>query len=701
MIRKTTTLPRTLLINMVMIVTVSVGLFVLLSFYFEGGRFEKERVDLEQNHLELRKHELKHQVDGAIDYIEFRRSRLEERAQNEISQRVQEAHAVATHIVEKYQAEKSSEELQGLVREALRPIRFADGKGYFFATGLDGVEQLFADKPLLEGKKLLAMQDAEGRYVIRDMIQLVKQQKEGFYHYAWTKPDQAGTHFKKIAYVKRFDPFNWFIGTGLYLDDIEKQVQTEIAAYLENIKFGKDGYIFAGQWDGLIVFGPAKGKNMLPVTDAEGNRVVERLIGLSKSGGGYATYRMPDISGVRQGVKMSYVRGVKDWQWYVGAGVYVEDIEKAVELARNEMMQRLFKTLLLLTVILAGFSAFSFWVARRAAGKIQSALEQFTRFFEQAATGSAFLAPESLPFDELQSIARSANQMVEERRRIEDELHHNTVLLEQEIGERQGAQESLAESKRQLELINATLEERIAIEVSENIEKNRIMIHQGRLAAMGEMISSIAHQWRQPLNNLAIMLQSIRFDHDTQELDQEMLDHHVTNGMEMIMYMSKTIDDFRNFFLPEREPQPFDLKKSVQSAVSLLKAGFDSSGVVIEVVDTGAGYANGFPREFAQAVLNILNNAKDACLQRCVTAPRVVITLACSDTGAVITISDNAGGVASDIIDKIFDPYFTTKDKNQGTGLGLYMAKMIIEKNMGGRLMVANTEQGAAFSIRL
>jgi len=699
--RTTTTLPRTLLINMVMIVTVSVGLFVLLSFYFEGGRFEKERIDLEDKQLELRKQELKHQVDGAIDYIEFRRSRLEERAQNEIRQRVQEAHAVATHIVEQYRAEKSTEELQGLVREALRPIRFADGNGYFFATGLDGVEQLFADKPSLEGKKLLALQNAEGRYVIRDMVQLVQKEGEGFYSYAWTKPGQPGGHFKKIAYVKRFAPFNWFIGTGLYLEDIEKQVQTEIAAYLENIKFGKDGYIFAGQWDGLIVFGPAKGKNMLSVTDAEGNRVVERLIELSKSGGGYVTYRMPDISGVRQGAKMSYVRSVKGWQWYVGAGAYIADIEKAVELARAEMVQRLLKTLLLLASILAGFIAFSFWVARRAAGKIQSALEQFTRFFEQAATGSAFLAPEVLPFEELQSIARSANQMVEERRRIEEELHHNAVLLEQEIGERQGAQESLAESKRQLELINATLEERIAIEVAENIEKNRIMIHQGRLAAMGEMISSIAHQWRQPLNNLGIMLQSIRLDHDVQELDREMLDHHVTTGMEMIMYMSRIIDDFRNFFLPEREPQQFDLKKSVQSAVSLLQAGFDSCGVTVEVVDTGVGYANGFPREFAQAVLNILNNAKDACLQRSVTAPRIVIAMGRSEAGAVITISDNAGGVAADIIDKIFDPYFTTKDKSQGTGLGLYMAKMIIEKNMGGCLTVTNTEKGAAFSIRL
>ena len=198
--RKVTTLPRTLLVNMVMIVTVAVGLFVLLSLYFEGSRFEQERHELDRNMLEPRKQELKRQVDSAIEYLEYRRSRLEEQAQDDIRQRVEEAHAVATHIVARYRGEKSPEELQDLVREALRPIRYAGGKGYYFATGLDGMEQLFADRPSLEGKNLLRMQDTEGRYVIRDMIRLARTKGAGFYRYTWTKPDQPGKHFRKISY---------------------------------------------------------------------------------------------------------------------------------------------------------------------------------------------------------------------------------------------------------------------------------------------------------------------------------------------------------------------------------------------------------------------------------------------------------------------------------------------------------------------
>lgn len=686
---------------MVVIVTVSVGLFVLLSLYFEGRRFEEERADLDRNHLERRKQELKRQIDSTIEYVDFKRSKLEKQAEDELRQRVLEAHAIASHIVKTYRSQKSPEELQGLVREALRPIRFGKGKGYFFATRLDGVEQLFADRPSFEGKNLLAMQDTEGRYVIRDMIHLVKQHGEGFYRYTWTKPEQPGKSYQKISYIKRFAPFNWFIGTGLYLDDVEQQLKSEVIEYIEQIHFGSDGYIFAGQWDGLVLSGPSKGENMRSITDSQGNRVVEQLIGLARQGGGYLSYRMPNLKGARQGLKMSYVRQIKDWQWYLGAGVYIEDIDAAVRQARQEMYIRLIKTLVFLGVVLAGFVFFAVWTSRRAARKIANSLEQFSLFFVQAETGAAFLDPASLPFDELQTIARSANHMVEERKRIEEDIHQQAQLLEQEVAERQSAQESLAASKQELEAINATLEERIAEEVAANIEKNRIMFQQGRLAAMGETMSSIAHQWRQPLNNLAIILQGLQFDYERQELDHETLNQQVAVGMEMVSYLSKTIDDFRNFFLLEQVQQEFDIMEAIQKAVTLVQAGFEGCGVAIQLSDHGVGPAVGYPREFARVVLSLLSNAKEACLEQQVANPVVSVDASQLDGRAIITVSDNGGGVPGEIIDRIFDPYFTTKDKSQGTGLGLYVAKMVIEKNMNGRLSVSNAAGGAVFRIEL
>ncbi|GEM_PF-2067639 len=695
------TLPRTLLINMVVIVTVSVGLFILLSLAFESWRLDEERTDLDRNHREPLKQELKRQVDGTVAFVAFKRSKLEKQAEEELRQRVLEAHAIASHIVKTYGATKSPQELQSLVREALRPIRFAGGKGYFFATRLDGVEQLFADRPAFEGQNLLTMQDTEGRYVIRDMIKLARRQDEGLYRYTWSKPDKPGTHYRKISYIKRFAPFNWFIGTGLYLDDVEQQLKSEVLAYIEQIRFGSDGYIFAAQWDGLSLSGPAKGKNMLAVTDANGNRVVERLISLARQGGGYLSYHMPDLQGVRQGVKLSYVQPIKDWQWYIGAGVYTEDIEAAVRQARQEMLLRLFRTVSILVFVLICFVSFAVWTSRRAAQKIAGALEQFSRFFVQAETGAAYLDPASLPFEELQTIARAANHMVEERKRIEEDIQQQAHRLALEVAERQAAQESLAVSKQALEEINATLEERVAAEVAANVEKNRIMFQQGRLAAMGETMASIAHQWRQPLNNLAIMLQSLLFDHERQELDRATLEQQVGIGMEMVTYLSKTIDDFRNFFLPDQAQQAFAIMPALRKGVALVQDGFAGYGVALQVSDADVGSTVGYPHEFARAVLSIITNAKEACLERQVANPTVTLMAERRGSCVVITISDNAGGVSPEIMERIFDPYFTTKQKSQGTGLGLYIAKMVIEKNMGGRLSVANSAHGAVFRIEL
>lgn len=695
------TLPRTLLINMVVIVTMSVGLFILLSLSFEGSRFEDELADLDRDHREPLKQELKRQIDSTVAFVDFKRSKLEKQAEQEVRQRVLEAHAIASHLVKTYGATKSQQELQVLVREALRPIRFAGGKGYFFATRMDGVEQLFADRPSFEGKNLLGMRDTEGRYVIRDMIGLVRKQGEGFYRYTWTKPDKPGKHYRKISYIKRFAPFNWFIGTGIYLDDVEQQLKNEMLAYVEQVRFGSGGYIFAGQWDGLSLSGPAKGRNMLAVTDADGNRVVERLIALARQGGGYLSYRMPDLQGVRQGVKLSYVQPIKDWQWYIGAGVYTEDIEAAVQQARQEMLMRLFRTISILVFVLLCFVSFAVWTSRRAAQKIAAALEQFSRFFLQAETGAAYLDPASLPFEELQTIARAANHMVEERKRIEEDIQQQARRLAQEVAERQAAQESLAASKQALEDINTTLEERVVAEVAANVEKNRIMFQQGRLAAMGETMASIAHQWRQPLNNLAVTLQSLLFDHERQELDRVTLEQQVAVGMEMVTYLSKTIDDFRNFFLPEQIQQEFEIMAALRKGVALVQDGFAGCGVALQVSTADVGSALGYPREFARAVLSIITNAKEACLERQVANPTVSLVAERWDGRVVITVSDNAGGVPYEIMERIFDPYFTTKEKSQGTGLGLYIAKMVIEKNMGGQLSVTNSAHGAVFRIEL
>ncbi len=153
--------------------------------------------------------------------------------------------------------------LENMVKDALRPIRFNQGRGYYFATRLDGIEMLFADRPEMEGRDMSAVMDLEGRYVVPDMIAIVKTAGEGYYRYLWTKPGHPDKGFPKIAFVKLFEPFNWLIGTGDYLDEVEAEIKAEVVDRLESVQFGTDGYIFAGGYDGVSVMGPVKGRSML------------------------------------------------------------------------------------------------------------------------------------------------------------------------------------------------------------------------------------------------------------------------------------------------------------------------------------------------------------------------------------------------------------------------------------------------------
>ncbi|MFA7059357.1 MAG: hybrid sensor histidine kinase/response regulator [Pedobacter sp.] len=252
-----------------------------------------------------------------------------------------------------------------------------------------------------------------------------------------------------------------------------------------------------------------------------------------------------------------------------------------------------------------------------------------------------------------------------------------------------------------LETLNANLEQRVAEEVEKNLEKDRFLIHQARFAAMGEMLNNIAHQWRQPLNNVGLLLQCAQLDYDDGRLDRSAFKQLVAKCMEMLQFMSQTIDDFQVFFKPMRERELFDPYSMLEKALSLVRSSFEKRGISINVNNYGTTVMLGFGNEFTQAILNILNNAGDVLTERGVAKPFIEIRCSHENNMNIIDIRDNGGGITLDIMDKIFDPYFTTKFMSQGTGIGLYMTKMIIEKNMGGKITARNTAEGAEFIIEL
>ena len=269
------------------------------------------------------------------------------------------------------------------------------------------------------------------------------------------------------------------------------------------------------------------------------------------------------------------------------------------------------------------------------------------------------------------------------------------------ISKQKALEAELVKKQAEIEARNNNLEAEIASQVEENRSKDQMMYQQARLASMGEMIGNIAHQWRQPLNILALVMQDLYISGQLGNLTDEKLETEYEKANNVLQYMSQTIDDFRNFFKHEGENANFSLKSTIESVYSLVSPNFKHNHVAFHMDMQEEIEVVGNKNEFIQVIINILNNAQDAIKTNNTKGGEVHVAIMKLKDKARIVISDNGGGMSKSIIDKIFDPYFTTKHQTQGTGLGLYMSKQIIETSMTGHLMAENITNGARFIIEL
>lgn len=230
-------------------------------------------------------------------------------------------------------------------------------------------------------------------------------------------------------------------------------------------------------------------------------------------------------------------------------------------------------------------------------------------------------------------------------------------------------------------------------DITKEKEKDRMLLQQSRIAALGEMIGNIAHQWRQPLSSIKTITSGIKIRKKAGLIDENEIESGLNKIIEYTDYLSQTINDFRFFFKKEREKEQFKLEQVINRAISLTEASFKNSHISVDLdIQNSSSEYIGYPNELAQVILNILNNAKDVFIDRGAKDKWVKISLKHNIDLYTICIYDSAGGVANDVILKIFDPYFTTKHQSQGTGMGLYMSKQIVEKHFKGSLTVSNEE---------
>ncbi len=348
-------------------------------------------------------------------------------------------------------------------------------------------------------------------------------------------------------------------------------------------------------------------------------------------------YKKLDSNVIRP--KVSYFKLYPQWSWVIGAGAYLDGIDKEIAMKKRSLKKEIRVNII-------------------------SAIFMFILFSIIASTFAIFFGKQ------IEKVLKNKNTQVKQKR-------------------------------EKLKKLNKELSRRVKNEVQKSREQEQLLIQKSKFIALGEMISNIAHQWRQPLSELSAIMMTLKFKHDLGKLDSVSISEKSKDVEHILNYMSKTIDDFREFSIPSREKKEFFVKKAIESVMYIIGKSIQESGISMHVEVHKDKKIFGRKNEFEQALLNILTNAKNILVSEKIANPKIKISFKNDEIYTFLSIHDNAGGIKATPIDKIFQPYFTTREDSGGTGIGLYMSKLIIEKNMGGILMVKNCNKGAKFTIRL
>ncbi|MFW0702233.1 cache domain-containing protein [Aliarcobacter butzleri] len=601
------------------------SLFVILFLYFENKKtFNKERRTIEQKYILKNKEIIKEEVSRVFTFTKQLQKNTEEELKQNVKNRVYEAHEMATNIYEKYKTTKSKQEIFQIIKVALSGIRFNEGRGYFFIDDIYGNKLSHPIDTSIEGKNFLNYTDVNGYKFFENIVNTIKEKTERFDEYYWYKPNTNKEIGRKIAFYKTFEPLNIAIGTGEYFDDFEKIIQKKALEYINLVRFGKSGYIFIINYDGTYLNHIRKdyiGKNYLENDEVKDKkRVISDLINIAKNGNGFYTYIQNKPSTEYPTEKISFVQGMDDWNWLIGAGFYEDDLNQEI-LNVKEKLDRNYEKYALNILILG----------------------MILIIFLLVASG------------------------------------YVSIFLENK----------LKEYKKELD------------------NKQAILYQQSKMAAMGEMIGNIAHQWRQPLSIITTATSGMVLQKEMGVLTDEFFFEASNRINTSSQYLSQTIDDFRNFFIPNKEKSKVNLIEIFKKTLDLISAQFSSKDIEIIKNIEGVEFES-YENELIQALINILNNSRDELIKK--DGERFIFVDAFEKDNFInIIIKDNAGGVIKENLDKIFEPYFTTKYKSQGTGIGLYMTEEIITKHLNGTICVENVEFiynekeyfGAEFTIRI
>ncbi|MDZ7817589.1 MAG: cache domain-containing protein [Aliarcobacter sp.] len=516
---------------------------------------------------------------------------------------------------------------------------------------------------------------------------------------------------------------------------------------LKKMRFNDDmGYMFIYELDGTNIlnsqFPELEGKNLWNYKDSKGTLLLQEMkkILSSRNETYYTWYwKKTNDKDAKEYEKLGYFRKFEPYNIFIGTGDYVEDFqEKLQKKVLNKLNSLKFKEPEHIFIYdekglclvnpkkeLIGVNRYDsknsegIYVLRELLDFTFKNKEGFTRY-----KGSVILNKENVTNDKISfvKLVEDWNWMIGTGFYLEElynEIDNKKISLEELNKE---SIHKIIELSLIITIIMVLLsfylsnlissifrkyKIEIKNEIENSLEKEKLLVQQSKMATMGEMIGNIAHQWKQPLSVILMSNSLIKINQENKDFStQSEINEAIENVDNSVKHLSQTIDDFRDFFKPEKEKSDFTLEYIFNKTYKLISSQFRNNNIeIFKTIDNVSFY--GYPNELLQVLINIIKNAKDALIQR--ETPRLIfINIYEENNKVIIKIKDNAGGINEKIIDKIFDAYFTTKHNNEGTGIGLYMSQQIIE-GMNGKIDVSNVNYqyedrnytGAEFTISL
>jgi len=615
---------------------------------------------------------IKNEVLKVHNLIKSEKAQSIKKIKTSLQERVREAHAIASSIYRNNQ-DKDESEIKLLISDALRDIRFNKGRGYFFVYQNDGLSVMHPILTHLQNTNLWDFQDVKGDYVIRELSNIATTQGEGFLRWWWKKPADTKTEYEKIGYSKHFAPFDWFIGTGDYVLDYEKELKVEILERISRVKYGKDGYIFVVNDKGVYlnhIETEHIGKNRLDLVDSNGFLITQEIIKAAKSGEDYLSYigTIKPSTGLPAN-KTSFIKGFKDWQWAIGSGTYLDDIESIIlakKVALNETNQQ---KLIQMLVIGTTVSLILLIISLAFANNIK---KRFLRY--------------------KLNVTEKTQQLNELNLNLEDKITDRT--------------KALAASNEELELTLKSLKNtQTKLIASEN------------MASMVSLVTGVAHELNTPLGIMVTSLSQIEnevektFDKiKSQKLSRSELqrsEEACRLGMELLnSSLSKSILLIKSFkslstFNQHEELQSFSLNKLMQSLSDSYQAILKEHHTQLTLNFESEVIMN----SYKDVIIDVFNQLIDNSLTHAfsnIDSPSITLNIQEKDTDIVINYFDNGLGLGDEGTSKVFDLFYTTKRNTGCTGLGMPIVyNQITQKLLGSIDYVQQEKQGVLFTIRI